>query len=400
MPNNCLSFLEIQIPKSDAPALRTVRHLSEIPNANQGVDSMNSKVIDRPTTQRLAGQPKSFQNPPTFEEVSSLHKSIWHMLEETAQMPDNATKCKRICSKVAQDFPALPLSGDGQDICFDHAAMLVGALECGDATLGQKALLEKVLPMLDQLADWLDFMPNRPKPMKAPEQESEVDAESPPAVTTIPRQMLEDISDRTAAIDSTISMLIVVYGGEIEDAERPAGTIIAGLFESMADNLEQIRAMVGGKSASVDSALKKTQCLASTQNTIMQSFGFENPFSDAVIDGLLGGLRVGLSELETAIEASFKQAIADESEQVDEAQDEDERPTAQRIEIALESAYQLEAIFSTLAKQARTDDLDCDLVKVLTGRGYELSGLVMNSLTDSGCTEKDLEDCLRGPVPA
>lgn len=135
------------------------------------MDSISSTLSRAPaasssaSTKRAvtADQPKSLKNPPTFKEVSSLREAIWQLLDSLAGMPsDQSPKCNAICWEVAAQFPAIPLSGEGQGQCVLAQAKLEGLLgDRSDATQAHKALIEKITPWIDTLFDWLDWMPSR-----------------------------------------------------------------------------------------------------------------------------------------------------------------------------------------------------------------------------------------------
>ena len=94
---------------------------------------------------------------PTHQQIEVRHKQIWELLETLRDAgPEPGTACGRLAYLAEDLFSASALDQSGLVHVYDVQAMLIGALKCGDATPGQSAIIEKVLPMVDEYVNLLD----------------------------------------------------------------------------------------------------------------------------------------------------------------------------------------------------------------------------------------------------
>lgn len=96
---------------------------------------------------------------PTHQQVEVRHNQIWELIETIRDAgPEPGTACGRLAYLAEDLFSASALDQSGLVHVYDVQAMLVGGQKCGDASTGQLALIEKVLPMIDEYVQILDGM--------------------------------------------------------------------------------------------------------------------------------------------------------------------------------------------------------------------------------------------------
>ena len=122
-------------------------------------------------------------------------------------------------------------------------------------------------------------------------------------------EILNQINNRVYSCKAIITMLIYVYGGEMEKDNRPTDSEAFGLYRTLYASAIAIRELGKQKEFAFPlpfwDAVYANEAITQTLESILSDNDLENPFGDTTMDGLFMAMKTSLGDIAASIAPLF-----------------------------------------------------------------------------------------------